>query len=105
MKRLAVPEFVLVALIAPLSAATAPCCYVTAIDGHTGLVTAKENGSGRALQFKPTDTAQIRALHVGSPVYADFGTRRVSLDGQNACCNMLDIPSALPMAAAPPGAP
>jgi len=99
------PEFALVALIAPLSAATAPCCYVTAIDGHTGLVTAKDNTSGRPLQFKPTDSAQIRALHVGSPVYADFGTRRVSLDGQHACCNMLDIPSAPPMTAAPPGPP
>jgi hypothetical protein len=98
----------LVALIAPLSAATAPCCYVTAIDSHTGLVTAKENASGRPFQFKPTDSAQIRALHVGSPVYADFGTRRVSLDGQIACCNMLDTPSTSPMPelpTAPPGAP
>jgi hypothetical protein len=106
--RLTVPELVLVAIIAPLSAATAPCCYVTAIDSHTGLVTAKENVSGRPFQFKPIDSSQIRALHVGSPVYADFGTRQVSLDGQTACCNMLDIPSTPPMPAEerrPPAAP
>jgi hypothetical protein len=92
----------LIALIAPLSAATTPCCYVTAIDSHTGLVTAKENASGRPFQFKPTDAVQIRALHVGSPVYADFGTRRVSLDGQIACCNMLDSPLTPPMPPPPP---
>ena len=98
--RLSALAVVLVALIAPLSAAAAPCCYVTAIDPHTGLVTAKENASGRPFQFKPADPPQIRVLHVGSPVYADFTTRRVSLDGRVECCRMLDVPSTPPIPAA-----
>jgi len=91
MTRTSILAFLLLAMIAPLGAVNAPCCYVTAIDSRTGLVTAKENASSRAFQFKPTNAKQIRDLRVGSPVYANFAKSQVSLDGHVACCNILNL--------------
>jgi hypothetical protein len=93
---LLIPAAMLVTMMMPLAAASRPCCYVTAIDAHTGLVTAKENTTGRPFQFVPTPAARTGELHVGSPVYADFGSRRVSLDGRHMCCNMLPVPTPPP---------
>ncbi len=90
MTRTPILTFLLLAMIDPLGAANAPCCYVTALDSRTGLVTAKENSSGRAFQFMSTDIKQIRELRVGSPVFANFGASKVSLDGHVFRCNILN---------------
>ena len=66
-----------------------PCCSITAINPNTGLVTAVETGSKRTFQFKATDTKILKTLKVGQPVYANFPTQQVSVDGAEPCCNIL----------------
>jgi len=64
-----------------------PCCNVTAIDGATGVVTARDNASGRTVRFQAA--AGIRgSLRVGHQVWANFGTQQVSVDGSQPCCSM-----------------
>lgn len=70
--------------------AATPCCAVTEI-GARGLVTAKENNGERSFQFQVSDALLLRRLRVGAPVYANFETRQVSLDGVKACCEILAI--------------
>ncbi|MFZ5877667.1 MAG: CARDB domain-containing protein [Nitrospirota bacterium] len=73
----------------PASAVT-PCCAVTSIT-KSGLITAKETQGERTFQFKVADPSLRRELRVGSPVYADFKAKRVSLDGGKPCCKILKI--------------
>jgi hypothetical protein len=76
----------------PVLAAT-PCCIVTDI-GANGEVTAREiNGAG-TIRFQATDAALLRGLKPGAPVYANFDTKQVSLDGKKACCKILQIATA-----------
>jgi hypothetical protein len=82
---------------APALAATA-CCKVTDI-ATTGQVTALEINGTRTIAFQVTDAALLRSLKPGAPVYANFDTRQVSLDGKKACCKIVAIDSA-PQAAA-----
>jgi len=66
-----------------------PCCNITAINPKTGLVTAVETGTKRTFQFKATDTKVLKTLKVGQPVYANFPTQQVSVDGATPCCAIL----------------
>lgn len=78
-----------------------PCCSVTAIDSGSGIVTAKENATSRTFEFRVTNAALLATLHPGSPVYANFTAKQVSLDGNTACCPITSGPSApKPMAPA-----
>ena len=84
---------ILVVLFIALFSATAyasepPCCNVSAIDARTGLVTAKVRATGKTFQFK-ADAAARRSLKVGSAVFANFKTNQISLDGKNACCQIV----------------
>jgi hypothetical protein len=65
-----------------------------------GQVTAREIDGTRTLRFQVTDAAVLRRLKPGAPVYANFGTKQVSLDGRKACCRILQVSAAAP--AAPP---
>lgn len=76
----------------PVSAAT-PCCAVTEV-AKNGLITARETRGARTFQFQVTDPALRSRLRVGAPVYANFDTRQVSLDGKKPCCTMLKISTA-----------
>lgn len=80
---------VLLCLVAgtPALAATA-CCKVTdvAANGH---VTALEINGTRTIAFQVTDAALLRGLKPGAPVYANFDTKQVSLDGRRACCKIV----------------
>ncbi|MEX2126083.1 MAG: CARDB domain-containing protein [Woeseia sp.] len=68
--------------------AAAPCCGVTDIAAN-GQVTAREINGTRTILFQVTDPALLRQLKPGAPVYANFDTNQVSLDGRKACCNIL----------------
>lgn len=61
---------------------------ITAIDVRSRIVTAEpvhnRTSKVRTIQFKVTDTALLRTLKVGQVVYADLGTKKVSLDPQQA---------------------
>ncbi|HEX9852097.1 MAG TPA: hypothetical protein VGA68_03750, partial [Woeseiaceae bacterium] len=63
-----------------------------------GQVTAREINGTRTLRFQVTDAALLRRLKPGAPVYANFDTKQVSLDGRRACCGITQISAA---AAAP----
>ena len=75
---------------APIASAAAPCCGVTNIS-RDGQVTAQETRGARTFQFQVADPAQLRTLRVGAPVYANFDTKQVSLDGKKPCCTILNI--------------
>ena len=92
-------RFVLVALLlatavlaaAPEAVAASPCCGITRIDVKSQLVTAKENGTGRTFTFKVSDVKLLNSLRVGQGVYANFGTKQVSIDGKASCCSMVSV--------------
>ena len=71
----------------PALAATA-CCKVTNIAAN-GQVTALEINGTRTIAFEVTDAGLLRSIEPGAPVYANFDTKQVSLDGKKACCKML----------------
>jgi hypothetical protein len=74
----------------PLYAAN-PCCTITAVDSRTGLVTGKENASGRMFQFQAGNAGLLKLLRPGTPVYANFTAKQVSLDGRNSCCQIVGV--------------
>lgn len=80
-------------LILPGAALAESCCSVTAIDQKSGVVSARENATGRAFQFKVGDGKLLGSLRPGHPVYANFKTNQVSLDGKTACCSILTGPT------------
>ncbi len=65
------------------------CCTVTAIDSEKGLVTAKERSGDRTFQFTVSDRSVLASLQIGGPVYANYRTNQVSLDGKKACCTIV----------------
>lgn len=92
--------------LAPAPAATqtpAACCSITAIQATTGVVSAKVTTSGQVFQFTVTTPRTLAALRIGQGVFANFTTRRVSLDGRSTCCAITSGPTA--PAVAPPPAP
>jgi hypothetical protein len=85
----------------PAPTPPAACCSITAINTSTGVVTAKENATGKIFQFKVANAALLNSLKVGQGVYANFATGQVSLDGSTMCCSIISPPQA----PAPPAAP
>jgi hypothetical protein len=73
-----------------------PCCAITALDARAATATAKENGTSRTFVFKVTDAKLFATIRVGTPVYANFSTKQVSLDGKSVCCQIIrtNTPSA-----------
>jgi hypothetical protein len=76
------------------------CCVVTAIGSPAGVVTAKDNATGRTFEFQAPSTKVMPQIHVGMPVYANFSTMQVSLNGTADCCKIISI-SPPPAAVAP----
>jgi hypothetical protein len=79
---------------------------VTSI-AKSGQVTAQETRGARTFEFQVADPALRRGLRVGSPVYANFDTKQVSLDGKKSCCTILKISTAAkqPVPGTTPAAP
>jgi hypothetical protein len=71
-----------------------PCCGISAIDGQRGVVTAKETATNRTFQFQVEDRKLLLSLIVGQGVYANFTTKKVSLNGQTACCEIISVGAA-----------
>jgi hypothetical protein len=73
-----------------------PCCAITALDARAATATAKENGTSRTFVFKVPNAKLFATIRVGTPVYANFSTKQVSLDGKSVCCPILrtNTPSA-----------
>jgi len=78
---------------ASAASAPTPCCGVTNI-AKNGEITARETNGARTFQFQVADPALRSKLRVGSPVYANFDTKQVSLDGKKSCCTILNISTA-----------
>jgi hypothetical protein len=89
---------VLSILLTTPALAVDPCCEIAALNPLTGVVTAKVTSSGQIFQFTVANKAQLRALRVGSAVYANFGTHQVSFDGRTIAGNIV---SATPTPIAP----
>ena len=68
---------------------TRACCQIIAIDSAKGLVTAKETATNRTFQFAVSDRRLLASLQMGGPVYANYQTKQVSLDGKNSCCDLV----------------
>ncbi len=77
----------------PTASAATPCCGVTSI-AKSGQITAQETRGTRTFQFQVADPSLLRGLRVGAPVYANFDTKQVSLDGKKPCCKILKISTA-----------
>ena len=76
-------------LIPEAVASAQACCSITSIDQKRGVVSAKENATGRAFQFQVGDGKLLGSLRLGQAAYANFKTNQVSLDGRTACCSLL----------------
>jgi hypothetical protein len=74
-----------------------PCCSVTGVNAKTGMVTAKETSTGRTFQFKAT-AALLKTLSAGSPIYANFSSKQVSVNGLVPCCSIASLSAAGPVA-------
>lgn len=88
----------------PAPAASGPeglaaCCDITTIDKAKNLVSARERGSGRIVEFKVADSAVLQRLKVGQDVYANFRTKQVSVDGKALCCTITSVAAGSPTVA------
>lgn len=70
-----------------------PCCSVTGVNAKTGMVTAKETSTGRTFQFK-ANAALLKTLSAGSPIYANFSSKQVSVNGLVPCCPIVSLSAA-----------
>jgi Cu/Ag efflux protein CusF len=76
---------------APEAKAASPCCGITNINVKSQLITAKENITGRIFTFKVSEAKLLNSLKVGQAIYANFGTKQVSVDGIAPCCGMVSV--------------
>jgi hypothetical protein len=84
----------------------APCCSVTSLDPAKNLVTARENANDRVFSFSVPDKLEMERIRKGQPVYANFKTREVSLNGTSSCCKIVQLgaPPSQPLASGAKGA-
>jgi len=69
-----------------------PNSIITAIDTSSGLVTARENSTGKIFYFQVTDTAQLEHLRIHQGLWIDKG--QVSSDGAKPCaCKLVSSPA------------
>ena len=68
-----------------------PCCSITSINAATGVVTAQEKATGRSFQFQVSNSALLKSLKAGQPVWANFSTQKVSVDGAQPCCSIVSL--------------
>ena len=70
------------------SSATPACCQITGVNASAGTVTAKVNTTGQTFQFK-AHPQQLSTLKVGQSVFANLKAKQVSLNGTQACCQII----------------
>ncbi len=76
----------------PVTASSSACCAITTIDLRTGHVRAQAKEPERDFEFIVADRAVLARLKVGQPIFANFKTNRVSVDGLDACCSIAAAP-------------
>jgi hypothetical protein len=79
------------------------CCAITGLDAKGQTASAKVTATGQSFEFQVLDRRLFDSLKVGQPVYANFKTGQVSLDGKSACCSIgkTPAPGAMPRSNAP----
>jgi len=76
----------------PTSAANKICCTITAVDSRSGVVSARDNATGRNFKFVANNKkTSLKGLKPGQGVYAHFASKQVSLDGGSACCRITEL--------------
>jgi hypothetical protein len=73
----------------PPAAGPAPCCTVISVDMRTGVMSAREESSGRTFEVKSDNPRLMDQIRPGQGIYANFKTNQASLDGKTACCKIL----------------
>jgi len=77
-----------------------PCCNITSVNAKSGLVTARALDGSKTFQFTVKDKSALSSvkdkialsqLRVGQLIYADFGTRQVSINEGKPCCRMTQL--------------
>ena len=63
---------------------------ITGIDARTGLVTAVNATRSRTIQFK-AEAALLKTLKAGQVVYADLGTKQVTIHSGAVCCAIVNM--------------
>lgn len=77
------------------TAANKICCTITAVDPRSGVVSARDNATGRNFKFVANNKkTPLKGLKPGQGVYAHFASKQVSLDGGSACCHITELPPA-----------
>lgn len=68
-----------------------PCCQVIAVDAKTGLVTARDQTTGKTFMFSVNDKAMLRGLRAGDAVQANFAAGQVAIRkyGATPCCTIV----------------
>ena len=73
------------------SGANPACCSITGINAATGVVTAKVNSTGQSFQFEVTDIALFNSLRIGQPIFVNFKTRQISVDGKTPSGTIVNL--------------
>jgi hypothetical protein len=75
----------------PATPTTPACCSVVQIDSARSVVTARETSTGYTFRFAVRSRRSLRALKIGTPVWADFATKRVKLKATDVqhCCTII----------------
>jgi hypothetical protein len=70
------------------ASASEPCCNVTSIDARSGVVSARENASGRTIRIRLDSVEPINGIKVGQLVDADFKTMKATVRpaASEPCC-------------------
>lgn len=89
--RLSIGVAVIVLVLHQIGHASSTSYPITNID-RKGVVTVTDLKSKQAFQFQVVDSKLLRSLKVGQLVYPDFPNQKVSLDGRNLCCTMINVP-------------
>ena len=91
------------------ASAQAPCCSIVAIDKATGVVTLRDNKTGKLEKVTVRDPKKLATLAVGQPASADLAAQPVDVPALKPAAAQAAAPTVRPTAgagaqtAAPPG--
>jgi len=81
--------------VTPSAAPTDACCSITAINATSGQVMARVNGTGQTFTFTASPSV-FNSLKVGQGIYANFGTKQISIDGKSIVGSIVNLGAAQP---------
>ncbi|MFL6438659.1 MAG: hypothetical protein ACJ71Q_13860 [Terriglobales bacterium] len=59
------------------------CCVVASTNAASNVAMGRVNSTGQTFGFRLTNGVSVTQLHAGQPIYANFSTKEISLDGQH----------------------